>query len=865
MPERTTGSSPASSAPRPYELPEARPHIQELSGAWEMAGSAAGSMAGPKALDGLKWIPAAVPGTVAGALRDAGLAGGDDLDALDWWYRTRFSASPGSEEQVTLVAGGLATVAEVYLNGQRVLSSESMFAEHAVTLGSRLESDNEMAICFRALKPLLAGQRRPRARWRTALVGSGNLRFYRTMLLGRAPGFAPAPPVIGPWRPIRLERQRRPALGELTVRTVLDGADGVVEVRAAIDRPLDGAPVEVAVEIEGPTGRRREVLAERRRDGAMALVTGAVRLPAPAPWWPHTHGEPHRYTVTLILSVDGVPVDSATRGVGFRALTVGDDVDRNGLQLELNGVPLFARGAVWVPAELAGSAPGPEETRRRLEAVRAAGMNMVRIPGTACYESDAFHDLCDELGILVWQDFMFANMDYPETDAAFMRTVEDEVRQVLGRIAWRPSVAVLCGGSEVAQQVAMLGLDPELARGPLYGDLLPALVAESRTDAVYIPSTPWGGDLPFRTDHGVAHYFGVGAYLRPLEDARRSQVKFASECLAFANVPEDAADDPIGAGGFGPQDPGWKSGVPRDAGAGWDFEDVRDHYLAELFDVDPVRLRAQDIDRYLELSRVTTAEVMAETFGEWRRRSSSCGGALVLWLSDLRPGAGWGLLDHRGRPKLAYHFLARALAPVAVWSTDAGLGGVVAHVANDRPDPLTAKLRVALYRDRELRVAEASADIELGGHSVCEHNVEELLGRFVDVSWSYRFGPPPQDLVVLSLEGAGEDEGRPLSQVFRHPAGRPTATERSAALGLTARTERDSDGGWSVCLTSRRFVYGCRIAIPGWLPEDNGFSLEPGHPRLVRLAMADPSDDPAGDLTAVNLDGRIRIVSGVAA
>ena len=166
-------------------------------------------------------------------------------------------------------------------------------------------------------------------------------------------------------------------------------------------------------------------------------------------------------------------------------------------------------------------------------------------------------------------------------------------------------------------------------------------------------------------------------------------MRFAAECLAFANVPDDEALQPL-AGGVASavHHPRWKAGVPRDAGAGWDFDDVRDHYLRELFGVDPVALRSTDAERYLELSRAVTGEVMAEVFGEWRRAGSPCGGGLVLWLRDLVPGAGWGVLDHRGEPKVAYHHLRRALAPVAVWITDEGLDGVAVHVANDLPVPL---------------------------------------------------------------------------------------------------------------------------------------------------------------------------------
>src|ERR1700694_5135422 len=128
---------------------------------------------------------------------------------------------------------------------------------------------------------------------------------------------------------------------------------------------------------------------------------------------------------------------------------------------------------------------------------------------------------------------------------------------------------------------------------------------------------------------------------------------------------------------------------------------------------------------------------MPETFGEWRRAASTCSGALVLWLSDLLPGAGWGLIDHRGDPKAALHHLRRALAPVAVWTVDEGLGGIVVHVANDGPQALTAQLRVALYSDFERPVGEARTQLELGPHSQGEWNVETLLGHFVDASWAY--------------------------------------------------------------------------------------------------------------------------------
>jgi beta-mannosidase len=834
----------------------------ELTEGWRCASTLPGECGEPAALDRLDWTPTRMPGTAAGALRQAGrwqAGDGRDFDTSDWWFRASVDAEPaGDGEEVVLALDGIATVAEVYLNGERVLDSDSMFAAHELDVGGLLRGHNELAICCRALGPLLRVSRRPRARWRTRLVSDGNLRFFRTMLLGRAPGFAPGPAVVGPWRPVGLERRRALVVQALELRpSVAAGQEGVLAARAMIRTLADEPLRELELELSGPTGAHRAELRLEPTPGGTA-ASGTVSVPQVELWWPHTHGSPTLYQARLLARVGAAQVCIDAGRVGFRRLEAGKDLERDGVRLSLNNVPIFARGAVWTPLDLAAPHSTEAELRRVLGSVLDGGMNMLRVPGIACYESEAFYDLCDELGILVWQDFMFANLDYPEQDATFMESVQREAEQVLAALGRRPSLAVLCGSSEVAQQVAMLGLDPGLASGPLYGELLPSLVAAAAVDAPYVPSTPWGGDLPFRPDRGIANYYGVGAYLRPLEDARRSEVRFAAECLAFSNVPDEARLESIETpAGLTAHAHGAKSGVPRDVGAGWDFADVRDHYLNLLFGLDPIALRSIDHDRYLELSRFTTGEVMAEVFGEWRRDASPCAGGLVLWLSDLQPGAGWGVLDHRGRPKVAYHHLRRALAPVAVWSTDEGLGGVVAHVANDRPGPLQATLRVALYRDFELLVGEARRTLELGPHSGCEHNVETLLCRFVDASWSYRFGPPAQNLIVLSLEAPRQAAEALISQSIRFPAGRPVGSESADRLDLSATVDEVDDHGAVLSLRARRFVYGVRVRAPGFVPQDDGFSLEPGHERRLCLPRLTHDAEPDGWVTALNLSGRV--------
>ena len=828
--------------------------LRRLSEGWQLAPAEPGRQPAAES-----WIPASVPGTVASALRDAGIDA-EELDTRDWWFRTRFDADPvANGEEVVLRLDGIATVSRIELNGELIGQADSMFAALEIDITSRLRATNELVIRCLALAPLLQVSRKPRARWRSRVAAHGNLRWFRTTLLGRAPGFAPGPAAVGPWREVLIHRRRSLSVARLDLRPRLDLSDGILMVRGQLRILRGAAPTSVAVEAIGPTGTHRTMLPARLAGDAV-LVEGELRIPGVAAWWPHTHGEPALYRVRLVVHRDGDGDTAIDAGrTGFRTIAPGPDPDhrteREGLDLHINGIRVFARGAVWTPIDAVGLAPTRDALRSALQVMCEAGMNMVRLPGIGTYEQDDFHALCDELGVLVWQDFMFANLDYPFGDPAFSAAAADEVGEVLDRIGGRPSLAVLCGNSEIEQQVAMLGLDPGLGRGAFFAETLPSLAQAAGVDAIYIPSAPSGGDLPFRPDTGIANYYGVGAYRRPLSDARTSMVRFAAECLAFSNVPDDAALVDLEEAARVVHHPRWKAGVPRDAGSGWDFEDVRDHYLALEFGVDPAELRRVDHARYLELSRAVTGEVMAEVFGEWRRADSPSGGGLVLWLRDLVAGAGWGVLDHRGLPKTAYHHLRRALAPVATWTTDEGLNGIVAHVANDRPRPLSARLRVALYRDLEHRVDEGHATIELPPHGAVARNVEAIIGRFVDAGWAYRFGPPAHDVVVTSLE---QDDAL-LSQSFRFPAGRPMRPEPATALGLRAAVSAQPDGSVRLDVHSRRLAYGVRVHAPGYAADDDAFSIEPGAMRSLLLRPLEPGLAFSAELTALNLTGRISL------
>jgi beta-mannosidase len=824
--------------------------VPVLEAGWIVASSSPGAIDSPAALHAadLEWRPAIVPGTAAQALAATGEWDFDrprDFDATDWWYRGSFTHDePDCRGDHHLIFDGLATLAEIWLNGALVARTDSMFRRYDIDVSGALQSHNDLVIVFRSLRTALAA-RRPRPRWKTKLVGQQNLRWFRTTLLGRIPGWSPPVAPVGPYRAVRLACRTAGDVMSCDVRAGLDGRVGVLDLDVVVANPSNADVVgEVSIlDWHGSATIRSDA------DGTHLLV--GARLDSVKPWWPHTHGEPVLYPCTLRYTVGERAFEHDCGRIGFRRVEARRDDD--GFAIEVNGTPVFCRGACWTTSDIVSLAAPDAELARDLTVVRDAGANMIRIGGTMTYERDEFYALCDELGLLVWQDFMFANMDYPVADADFRASVDAEIGEQVRRLRRHPSVVVYCGNSEVEQQAAMLGVRRSDWSNDLFQTGIPALIS----DVPYVPSTPSGGHLPFHVGQGVAHYYGVGAYLRPIEDVRRANVRFTPECLAFANVPEHDLVEKVAGGGVAvTHDPRWKQRTPRDTGAGWDFEDVRDHYTGAIFSVDPVRVRSEDPARYLDIARVTTGEVMARVFSEWRSPASACGGGLVWFLKDLWPGAGWGVLDSRGVPKACFHHLRRVWQSRAILITDEGLDGLHAHVVNDLDEPLSATVTLTLIRAGAVVVASGSASCDVGPRQSATFSADRLLDGFHDVAYAYRFGPPAHDVAAFVLEDASRVFRREAfwvrdaADAARHPAGAVIAEARPAG-----------GSSYEIAITSERFLFAAHVDAPGFLLDDNSFCLMPGRTKTVR---AQPFDGGSGApfrafVEALNLDGSVAI------
>jgi beta-mannosidase len=827
---------------------------QTLGAEWEICHAAAGAAADPQqlqAMPGLRWEAVGASSTVARALHDLGRIDEDArrLDADDWWFRLRFDAGalPAGGRRWLRFAG-LATLARVWLNGQALLDSDNMHLAHDCEVPALRLQGNELLLRFASMEQALQ-RKRPRPRWRTPMVAHQQLRWLRTTMIGRTPGWSPPWPAVGPWRGIVLLDVDDVAVRGLRLSSRLVAGQGEVAVRLSLEGETPPGSVQVRLELERAGARHGVALAGTGRPGEHA---GTLTVPDAEPWWPHTHGEPALYAARLLLSrPDGTVFRTvALSPLGFRTVSV-DQAD-GGFSLCVNGVPVFCRGANWTPDAIDLHAPATD-CDAVLRRFRDAGLNMLRVNGAMVYESEHFHDACDRLGILLWQDFMFANMDYPLDDPQFAQAASDEAVQQLSGWQGRPSIAVLCGNSEASQQAAMWGAPRSQWLPAWFERDLAGLCAHWCPDVPYWPTSAHGGAFPHRNDRGTTSYYGVGAYLRPLDDARRSAVKFATECLALANVPSPAALARLpGGAAVRVHQAAWRERAPRDLGAGWDFDDVRDHYLRQLFGVDPAAVRARDHERYLALSRAVSAELMRATFSEWRRPDSACRGGLVLFLRDLWAGAGWGLLDELGQPKAAFHGLREASAPQAVFLSDEGTNGLDVHLSNERPQALEAAVELALYRADGHCIECAVQQVTIPPRQGLTLSGAQWFERWIDLNDAYGFGPPAHALVVATLR-AGPD--RPLAQAF-HVLGRLPSERDPAVLPQGVfRVDGDADGSVEVTLRCDRFAAWLHFDVPGFVPDAAYFHLAPHVERRVRFV---PVATPAP-----SFDGRVMALNGV--
>lgn len=631
--------------------------------------------------------PMTVPGDGISALHDAGVVpdpyfGRNEYD-LRWvaeadWRLARVFQHPGGAAD--LVIEGLDTLAEVRLNGVPVLKAANAFRRWRVDVSGHLRAGgNEIEIRFPSA--LAEAARRQAAQpffvpyaAQNCPLPHGNMLRKPACDFGWDWNIALAP--FGLWGRIALDA-RGPRISDVLVGQRHKGGRVTVDLTVLTDLVSEGE--EVHANICGVTGKGK-------------VTGGAARLSLtienPALWWPAGLGAQALHD--LVVTCGAV---RATRRIGLRDLQLRAEADAAGraFGFVVNGHPVFARGANWIPADALSGRITPEGVRDLLHSAVAANMNMIRVWGGGRYEPDWFYDLCDELGLMVWQDFMFACNLYPSTPD-FLTEVDAEVRDVVARIGHHACLALWCGDNELIGALTWFeesrrDRDRYLVSYDRLNRTVETALRAVMPDANWWPSSPSPGVLSFGDawhddSSGDMHFWSVWHEGRDFDHYRDVRPRFCSE-FGFQSYPSiDVIRRFAAPRDFNIAAPVMES-HQKNAGGNARIAETMFRYFRF-----PV-----DFANFVYLSQVQQGLAIKTAVTQWRGLKPHCQGTLFWQLNDTWPVCSWASLDHGGGWKLLHHMAQRFFAPVTVVAMPEG-DEIVLRGVNDGLAPVDLRLNV---------------------------------------------------------------------------------------------------------------------------------------------------------------------------
>lgn len=625
-------------------------------------------------------LPARVPGCVHTDLLDAGLIpdpfiGENEREVAwvgrrDWTYSRRLNPAAHAHERTDLVFDGLDTAAKITLDGAALGRTRNMHRGYRFDVTNRggdLHVRFVSAYTEAAAVRELTGER--------PNVYPEPSQYIRKMACSFGWDWGPTVVTAGIWKPVRLESWSTARIDKVRpVVTVADGA-GRVELHVKVERTESGSSRALAARA---TLAGIEVTAPL--EGNRALIV--LDVPEPQLWWPRGYGEQALYEVNLMLLdvTDNsalLPLDTWQRRVGIRTVELDRHADEHGtgFTFVVNGIRVFARGVNWIPDDVLPSRITPERYRERLAQAAAANVDLVRVWGGGLYESDAFYDACDELGLMVWQDFPFACAAYSE-EQPLRGEVEAEARENVVRLMPHPSLVLWNGNNENLWGFRDWGWEPELA-GDSWGEgyylgLLPRIVAELDPTRPYTAGSPWSGSWDYHPNdpaHGTHHSWEVWNRL-DYSEYRTSVPRFVAEFGWQAPPALATLRRALPGEELAPGSPGMLHHQKAEDGNGKLNRGVARHFT----------LPVSDFDRWHYLTQVVQARAVAAGIEHWRAHWPVCAGTVVWQLNDCWPVSSWSAIDGDGRFKPLYHELRRVYADRLVTVQPEGDGLFVAVI-----------------------------------------------------------------------------------------------------------------------------------------------------------------------------------------
>ncbi len=655
---------------------------QSLSGAWQMRDIRTSS-----------WLPATVPG---GTYTDL-LAAGQIPDPFwgenekqvqwvadrDWEYCHEFMVLPQllGEDRLELVCEGLDTLAEITLNGQPLGQTNNMFRTYRWDIKPRLSSGiNTLSIIFRSPVAFINTRQKER---KLPSIMNGGMAHLRKVQSHFGWDWGPRLPTSGIWREIKLEGTSAARLEDVHIQQHHNLGKVLLTATIKLDR-WSVEDMTLQLRLIHPDGKMQ--LAEASINGKDDTACLSLDVNSPQLWWPNGLGAQPLYKREIVLMDNYRQLEKRSFQLGLRRLELCQDPDPWGktFTFVINGVPIFAKGADWIPADSFPTRLTPERYERWIRDCAAANMNMLRVWGGGYYEDEVFYVLCDRYGILVWQDFMFACAAYPLDEPAFVQNVRLEIEEAIRRLRHRACLALWSGNNEIEMLWGLWRRHKSLTaacQGFFYQQL-PDWVADLDPDHPYWPSSPSSGKFMHRTNSdgfGDTHLWQVWHGLKPFKYYRRRLTRFASE-FGLEALPALKTIK----GFAGTRDLSMEAPVMLHHQRSVGGNDKILYYLTDRF-----RLPASFSD-LIYLTQIQQAEAVRIAVEHWRRNRPRCSGALYWQLNDCWPVTSWASIDFEGRWKALQYAARRFYAPLALSMEENG-SHVRVFAANDYPQPWKGK------------------------------------------------------------------------------------------------------------------------------------------------------------------------------
>jgi beta-mannosidase len=647
--------------------------------------------------------------------------------------------------------------------------------------------------------------------------------------------WGPRLPTIGIWRPVELRRERRAAIRAVHFYTLeIDhtGNRAMVAVRIEAERFATDKSLTAAISLTpapagGPVAEHTVTLEDKKThlEARAYLVVEHPRL-----WWTHDLGEPALYDLRISLGEDGAHLAHHRSRVGIRTLELDQSPDpaergTRFFRFVLNGVGIFARGANWIPADSFVGAIEEERYEKLLGAASEANMNMLRVWGGGIYEREVFYDLCNELGLLVWQDFMFACATYPEADPHFVAEVEAEARYQVRRLRSHPCLALWCGNNEnqwIHDRTFWRRSRNKVPGALYYDEILPRVVAELDGKTPYWSGSPYGGSDHNAREEGNVHNWEVWHGNFPRRFGEKPRTDPTPENVSYLRYAEDTGRF-ISEFGMhaAPVYETLRRVIPPEQL--YRHSPSMDHHNKDepKNKGDDLMLTVtglpSNLEEYIDYSMIAQAEGLKFGIEHFRRRKPHCSGTLFWQLNDCWPVLSWSMLDYYEFAKAGYYYVRRAYASVLASFKQLEDGDVELWITNDAltgiQEVVTARLRT------------------FAGNTVWEETLHALVapgGSQPIRRWGKRElgGSPDRYLTVRSANGT-----------FRSNRHFFAAIKDLSRTPVNPEVEITSAGDHElrVHLQSREYAYLVNLSVPDEVThfDDNYFDLEPGESRTV--------------------------------